>query len=77
MATDFSSKEAFLQHVADMLPDDAHYFEFTLKFNSRDGTRPAAVPGARANEGLLVRNVDREVVTTDGKLCRYTIEGQN
>lgn len=73
--SDFSNKAAFLRHVDAMIPDDAHWFEFTLSFNTCAGTRPAAVPGAKLEEGLRVHNVERTPVDIQGRMARYKLEG--
>lgn len=74
MPTDFSHKAAFLQRLSEVLPDDAHFFQFDVAFNSAKGIA-CATPGQYPT-GLRIDRVERETVSIDGKLARYTVGGQ-
>ncbi len=75
MTTDFNTnKAAFLERLAEIIPEDANYFQFDVAFNSRD--RLASVTTGQYPSGLRIDRLEREVITIDGKHARYTIGGQ-
>lgn len=70
------NKEAFMKHLDAMIPDDSRHFEFMLQWDSRAGVRPAAVPGAREGDGLVVTEVTRSPMVIGDSLARYRVEGK-
>lgn len=71
--SDFSSREKFIKQLEQLLPEDAHYFEFSIKYNSRE--RHTVMPGV-SPAGLVVQSVGQDFVTMDGTMSRWTVEGQ-
>jgi hypothetical protein len=74
--SDFSNKQAFLKQLEQLLPDDAHYFEFKLKYNSREPNR--VMPGFTP-QGFVVQSVGQDFaggVRGEREMNRWTVEGQ-